>query len=85
MPKPRIGVTRSGCADLRTGSAHLRRRVGAAGGEAVAARSWQPNGLPAEQAVAMIHGVDGLLVPGGWDVDPPAYGEARRRGNAKRG
>ena len=24
-----------------------------------------------------MHTIGGLLVPGGWDVDPPAYGEAR--------
>ena len=27
--------------------------------------------------MAMVQAIDGLLVPGGWDVDPPAYGEAR--------
>ena len=25
-----------------------------------------------------MHDIDGLLVPGGWDVDPPAYGEERQ-------
>jgi putative glutamine amidotransferase len=39
----------------------------------------QPNGLTPQQAVAMIHDVDGLLVPGGWDIDPPAYGEERQQ------
>jgi putative glutamine amidotransferase len=76
MSKPRIGVT---CSPLR-GPAYYGaylRAVKAAGGEPVTLDP-QPNGLPSDEAVAMIHGIDGLLVPGGWDVDPPAYGEARQ-------
>jgi putative glutamine amidotransferase len=76
MPKPRIGVT---CSPLR-GPAYYApylRAVEAAGGEAVAL-SPAPDGLPAAAATALIGGIDGLLVPGGWDVDPPAYGEARQ-------
>ena len=76
MSKPRIGVT---CSPLR-GPAYYGaylRAVEAAGGEPVTLDP-QPNGLPSDEAVAMIHGIDGLLVPGGWDVDPPAYGEARQ-------
>ena len=52
------------------------RAVEAAGGEPVTLDP-QPNGLASADATAMVHGIDGLLVPGGWDVDPPAYGEAR--------
>src|SRR5579862_10002828 len=77
MSKPRIGVT---CSPLRGPayySAYLRA-VEAAGGEPVTLDP-QPNGLGAREAAAMIRGVDGLLVPGGWDVDPPAYGEARQK------
>jgi putative glutamine amidotransferase len=76
MSKPRIGVT---CSPLRGPtyySAYLRA-VEAAGAEAVTLDP-QPDGLGADEASAMIHDVDGLLVPGGWDVDPPAYGEARQ-------
>ena len=76
MSKPRIGVT---CSPLR-GPAYYSpyvRAVEAAGGEAVTLDP-QPNGLSSLQATAMIHGIDGLLVPGGWDVDPPAYGEERQ-------
>ncbi len=76
MPKPRIGVT---CSPLR-GPAYYApylRAVEAAGGEAVTL-SPAPDGLPAAAASALISGIDGLLVPGGWDVDPPAYGEARQ-------
>jgi gamma-glutamyl-gamma-aminobutyrate hydrolase PuuD len=76
MSKPRIGVT---CSPLR-GPAYYApylRAVEAAGGEPVTLDP-QPNGLAADQATSMIQGIDGLLVPGGWDVDPPAYGEARQ-------
>ncbi|MEA2638220.1 MAG: putative glutamine amidotransferase [Chloroflexota bacterium] len=76
MSKPRIGVT---CSPLR-GPAYYSpylRAVEAAGGEAVTLDP-QPNGLSSDQATAMVHDIDGLLVPGGWDVDPPAYGEERQ-------
>jgi putative glutamine amidotransferase len=77
MSKPRIGVT---CSPLRGPvyySAYLRA-VEAAGGLPVVLAPL-PSGLPYDEAIAVIHGVDGLLVPGGWDVDPAAYGEARQR------
>jgi putative glutamine amidotransferase len=76
MPKPRIGVT---CSPLRGPAYYLPylHAVEAAGGEPVTLDP-QLNGLASERATALIHGIDGLLVPGGWDVDPPAYGEARR-------
>jgi gamma-glutamyl-gamma-aminobutyrate hydrolase PuuD len=76
MPRPRIGVTCS----PRRGSAYYApylRAVEAAGGEPVTLDP-RPNGLASADATAMVHGIDGLLVPGGWDVDPPAYGEARQ-------
>ena len=52
------------------------RAVAAAGGEPVMLDP-APDGLAPETATALVHTIDGLLVPGGWDVDPPAYGEAR--------
>jgi putative glutamine amidotransferase len=76
MSKPRIGVTCS----PRRGPAYYSpyiRAVEAAGGEPVTLDP-QPNGLRADEASSLIHRIDGLLVPGGWDVDPPAYGEARQ-------
>jgi len=76
MSKPRIGVTCS----PRRGPAYYSpyiRAVEAAGGEPVTLDP-QPNGLGADEASSLIHRIDGLLVPGGWDVDPPAYGEARQ-------
>ena len=76
MPKPRIGVT---CSPLR-GSAYYApylRAVEAAGGEPVTLDP-QPQGLEQDRATAIVHDIDGLLVPGGWDVDPPVYGEARQ-------
>jgi len=76
MSKPRIGVTCS----PRRGPAYYSpylRAVEAAGGEPVTLDP-QADGLEPDEAEAMIHGIDGLLVPGGWDVDPPAYGEVRQ-------
>jgi putative glutamine amidotransferase len=75
MSKPRIGVT---CSPLR-GAAYYApylRAVAAAGGEPVTLDP-APNGLAPQAAAALVTTIDGLLVPGGWDVDPPAYGEAR--------
>lgn len=76
MSKPRIGVT---CSPLR-GPAYYApylRAVEAAGGVPVTLDP-APNGLAQDKATALVHEVDGLLVPGGWDVDPPTYGEARQ-------
>jgi putative glutamine amidotransferase len=76
MSKPRIGVT---CSPLR-GPAYYApylRAVKAAGGQPVALDP-SPDGLSPDRATAMVHEIDGLLVPGGWDVDPPAYGEERQ-------
>jgi putative glutamine amidotransferase len=76
MSKPKIGVT---CSPLR-GPAYYApylRAVEAAGGEPVTLDP-SPGGLSPDRATAMVQGIDGLLVPGGWDVDPPAYGEDRQ-------
>lgn len=76
MSKPRIGVT---CSPLR-GPAYYSpylRAVEAAGGDPVTLDP-RPNGLASDEATSLIQGIDGLLVPGGWDVDPPAYGEERQ-------
>ena len=63
--KPRIGVTTS---PKRESGYYLTygRAVEAAGAEAV----YLPIG-----ASSSIAGLDGLLLPGGWDVDPARYGE----------
>jgi putative glutamine amidotransferase len=76
MSKPRIGVT---CSPLR-GAAYYApylRAVEAAGGEPVTLDP-AAGGLAPDSASATVHTIDGLLVPGGWDVDPPAYGEERQ-------
>ena len=73
MSKPRIGVT---CSPLR-GQAYYGpylRAVEAAGGNPVVVES-RSDGLEPDEATAVMRGVDGLLLPGGWDVDPSAYGE----------
>ena len=62
--RPRIGITTS----PRRGAAYYapyRRAVEAAGAE--------PVELP--PGTAALPAVDGLLLPGGWDVDPSLYGE----------
>jgi putative glutamine amidotransferase len=64
--KPRIGITTS----PRRGADYYvpyRRAVEAAGAEPVEL----PPGTPA------LPDVDGLLLPGGWDVDPSFYGEPK--------
>jgi putative glutamine amidotransferase len=64
--KPRIGITTS----PRRGDEYYvpyRRAVEAAGAEPVEL----PPGTPA------LPEVDGLLLPGGWDVDPSFYGEPK--------
>jgi putative glutamine amidotransferase len=62
--RPKVGVTTS---PKREASYYLTygRAVEAAGAEAV----YLPPGT------ASIAGLDGLLLPGGWDVDPARYGE----------
>ncbi|HWW10304.1 MAG TPA: gamma-glutamyl-gamma-aminobutyrate hydrolase family protein, partial [Candidatus Acidoferrales bacterium] len=72
--KPRIGIT---CSPLRAGNyydAYLRA-IESAGAEPVV---MSPLPAPdAGDARRMLDGIDGLLMPGGWDVDPEEYGEAR--------
>ena len=62
--RPKIGVTTS---PKRESAYYLTygRAVEAAGAEAV----YLPLGT------ASVEGLDGLLLPGGWDVDPALYGE----------
>ena len=74
-PKPRIGIT---CSPLRAGNyydAYLRA-IESAGGEPVV-MSPAPAELGAGDTERLLSGIDGLLMPGGWDVDPGEYGEAR--------
>jgi putative glutamine amidotransferase len=75
MSKPRIGVT---CSPLRAPGYYDRylRAVELAGAEAVRLAP-RPRGLRPEEASGLLRHLDGLLLPGGWDVDPAEYGEAR--------
>jgi putative glutamine amidotransferase len=75
MPKPRIGIT---CSPMRGESYYLPylRAIEAAGGEPVVLEP-APNGLASQRVDTQIEKVDGMLFPGGWDVDPPNYGEPR--------
>ena len=75
MDRPRIGIT---CSPLR-GPAYYtayQRALEAAGGAPVALESGAIELEPSAIA-AVMEQIDGLLLPGGWDVDPPVYGEAR--------
>lgn len=75
MPKPRIGVT---CSPLRPATYYdpYLRAIETAGAEPVELRP-VPSGLRPEEAAELLDELDGLLMPGGWDVDPPEYGEPR--------
>ena len=77
MSKPRIGIT---CSPLRGPAYYVayHRAIEAAGGEPVALES-QADGGDSATVRSAIGRVDGLLLPGGWDVDPPAYGETREQ------
>lgn len=65
LERPRIGVTVSPRKGERYYGPYLRA-IEAAGAEAVEL----PPGTPS------LPDLDGLLLPGGWDVDPALYGEA---------
>ena len=73
--RPRIGIT---CSPLRGAGYYdpYVRAIEAAGGEPVAIEP-VTSGDAAERAGSLVRDIDGLLLPGGWDVDPPAYGETR--------
>jgi putative glutamine amidotransferase len=73
--KPRIGIT---CSPLRNVGYYdtYLRAIELAGGEPVVLAP-RPSPLDAEAARGMLGGIDGLLVPGGWDLDPVWYGESR--------
>jgi putative glutamine amidotransferase len=76
VAQPRIGITWSPRQGLLPYYALYVAAVEAAGGEPVPLESI-PGGPGAERAAAIVDDIDGLLVPGGWDVDPPLYGETR--------
>lgn len=81
MSKPRIGIT---CSSLRgTGyyGAYVRA-VEAAGGAPVLLEA-RPDAPPPHDVAEVVGGIDGLLLPGGWDIDPPTYGEAREHPSAE--
>jgi putative glutamine amidotransferase len=72
MSKPRIGIT---CSPLRVADYYdpYLRAITSAGAEPVviAPLEERPGRDDAERILA---GLDGLLVPGGWDVSPEEYG-----------
>ncbi|MDQ6773357.1 MAG: gamma-glutamyl-gamma-aminobutyrate hydrolase family protein [Candidatus Dormibacteraeota bacterium] len=71
---PRVAITSSS----RRPTAYYEtyaRALAAAGGDAVLIQA--APGISAPSPEAALAGVDGLLVPGGWDVDPGLYAEAR--------
>jgi putative glutamine amidotransferase len=77
MSKPRIGVTSSPLRGTEYYALYLRA-IQTAGGEAVALDSSRDI-LSPDRATTMLDHIDGVLVPGGWDVDPHAYGEEPQR------
>jgi len=73
--KPRVGIT---CSPLRAAGyydAYLRA-IESAGADPVVFSPSDTRPGPGE-AQRLLNGVDGVLMPGGWDVDPEQYGEAR--------
>jgi gamma-glutamyl-gamma-aminobutyrate hydrolase PuuD len=75
MPKPRIGITCSPRRGLTYYAPYLRA-IEAAGGEPVIVEPVS-DGLASQRVATLVRRVDGMLFPGGWDVDPPNYGELR--------
>src|SRR5439155_25990702 len=78
MDQPRIGIT---CSPLR-GPAYYAaylRAIEAAGGRPVELEPSEA-ALEAGAVTALLQRIDGLLLPGGRDVGPPAHGEARQDG-----
>jgi putative glutamine amidotransferase len=73
MGQPRIGVTTSHLRNPGYYDPYLRA-VEAAGGAPVPLAAWS-SGQVGDPAEELIGEVDGLLVPGGWDIDPTLYGE----------
>jgi putative glutamine amidotransferase len=73
--KPRIGIT---CSPLRAEGYYdtYLHAIESAGAEPVVIRPIKSEMEPGD-AQQILSGVDGLLMPGGWDVDPARYGEAR--------
>ena len=72
MSKPRIGIT---CSPLRVAGyydAYLEA-IASAGAEPVVIAPL-PEGPDSAEAERILAGVDGLLMPGGWDVAPEEYG-----------
>ena len=75
--KPKIGITLQ-----RVGSQERRYSVNNAYIQAVLAHGGLPLGLPhnnPENAKSYVSGVDGLLCPGGVDINPLVYGEEALR------
>lgn len=77
MSRPRIGIT---CSPLR-GEAYYNayvRAIESAGAEPVMLWSAESS-ADSPDGLGILARVDGLLIPGGWDVDPLQYGEQRSR------
>ncbi|HKR99061.1 MAG TPA: gamma-glutamyl-gamma-aminobutyrate hydrolase family protein [Candidatus Dormibacteraeota bacterium] len=71
---PKIGIT---CSPRRGADYYTRylRLIEAAGGRPLVI---EPMLAPDElHAAALMGTLDGLVLPGGWDIDPPMYGEKR--------
>lgn len=72
--RPRVGVT---CSSLRVEGYYqpYLDALEGAGADAVVIERRPARPEPAE-AAGMLEELDGLLVPGGWDIDPQEYGAA---------
>jgi putative glutamine amidotransferase len=76
--RPRIGIT---CSPLRVPTYYdtYLRAIEQAGGEPVRIRPLSDDDDPQAHVAELMGSIDGMLFPGGWDVDPPRYGEAREQ------